>query len=156
MPQTKNWIAVAAALHARRGRDAPEGGYMQVCHGKRGPLARVQPGDRVAYYAPTIAMGGKDACRSFVSIGVVAAGEPYPFDMGGGFVPHRRDVRYVASREAPIAPLIPEFDFVEDPKRWGAKFRFGLFAIGDDDMRRIAVAMGVAPQALGLAATAPA
>lgn len=51
-----NWIAVASAEHARRGCAVPAQGYMQVCHGKRAPLQRVQPGDRVAYYAPTITL----------------------------------------------------------------------------------------------------
>ena len=134
-----NWIAVASAAHARRGR---EGGFMQVCHGKLAPIRRVRPGDRVAYYAPTVTMGGKDTCQSFVSIGLVQSGEPYPFDMGGGFVPNRRNIEYVPSQEAPIAPLLDAFEFVENRQRWGYKFRFGLFAISDHDMQLIAQAMG--------------
>ena len=35
-------------------------------------------------------------------------GEPYRFDMGGGFVPYRRDVRYVSAQPAPIAPLLDQ------------------------------------------------
>ena len=136
-----NWIAVASAEHARRGCATPAQGYMQVCHGKCAPLKRVRPGDRVAYYSPTITMGGKDKCQSLVSIGLVRAGEPYAFDMGGGFVPFRRDVAYVPAREASILPLLDQFEFVEDRSRWGYKFRFGLFKIGDGDMRLIAQAM---------------
>ena len=136
-----NWIAVASAEHARQGCAAPEQGYMQVGHGKCAPLKRVLPGDRVAYYSPTITMGGKDKCQRFVSVGVVQAGEPYAFDMGGGFVPFRRDVRYAPAQEADIAPLLDKFEFVEDRARWGYKFRFGLFKIGDGDMRLIAQAM---------------
>ena len=92
MHNTNNWIAVASAEHARRGCAQPDKGYMQVCHGKRGPLQRVAPGDRVAYYAPATTMGGKDRLQHFVSIGIVQPGEPYAFDMGGGFVPFRRNV----------------------------------------------------------------
>ena len=136
-----NWIAVASAEHARWGCATPAQGYMQVCHGKCAPLKRVLPGDRVAYYSPTITMGGKDKCQSFVSIGLVRAGEPYAFDMGGGFVPFRRDVAYIAAQEVSILPLLDEFEFVEDRSRWGYKFRFGLFKIGDGDMRLIALAM---------------
>ena len=95
-----NWIAVASAEHARRGCATPAQGYMQVGHGKCAPLKRVMPGDRMAYYAPTITMGGKDKCQSLVSIGLVRAGETYAFDMGGGFVPFRRDVAYVPARQA--------------------------------------------------------
>ena len=165
----KNWIAVASAEHARRGCATPAG-YMQVCHGKLAPIRRVQPGDRVAYYAPTVTMGGKDSCQSFISIGIVQAGEPYAFrdagppqgakapsggsaahevanvgatfDMGGGFIPFRRDVVFVPAQEASILPLLDEFEFVENRQRWGYKFRFGLFDVSDHDMRLIAQAMG--------------
>ncbi len=136
-----NWIAVASAEHARRGCEEPGHGFMQVCHGKCAPLKRVQPGDRVAYYAPAITMGGKDRLQSFVSIGIVLPGLPYAFDMGGGFVPFRRNVTYVPANEAPIAPLLDRFEFVEDRARWGCKFRFGLFMVTDVDMHLIANAM---------------
>ena len=137
----RNWIAVACAQHARRGCATPGAGYMQVCHGKVAPLQRIRPGDRVAYYAPTVTMGGKDRLQAFVSIGIVLPGSPYAFDMGGGFVPSRRDVAYVPAREAAIAPLLDALEFVDDRQRWGSKFRFGLFAVTDHDMRLIAQAM---------------
>jgi hypothetical protein len=143
-----NWIAVASAEHARRGCKEPGHGFMQVCHGKCAPLKRVRPGDRVAYYAPSVTMGGKDRLQSFVSIGIVQPGDPYAFDMGGGFVPFRRDVTYVAANEAPIAPLLEHFVFVEDRARWGYKFRFGLFSVVDADMLLIANAMQADPQLL--------
>ena len=79
--------------------------------------------------------------QAFVSIGIVLPGTPYAFDMGGGFVPSRRDVAYVPAREAAIAPLLDALEFVDDRQRWGSKFRFGLFAISDHDMRLIAQAM---------------
>ena len=145
----QHWIAVASAEHARRGRDAGPLGFMQVCHGKCAPLKRVQPGDCVAYYAPATRMGGKDKLQSFVSIGVVQPGVPYAFDMGGGFVPYRRDVQYVAAQEASILPLLDDFEFVEDRSRWGYPFRFGLFKVSAHDMRLIAGAMQVDLGALG-------
>ena len=139
---TKNWIAVASADHARRGRDEMAPGFMQLGHGKLAPLKRVHPGDRVAYYSPTVAMGANDGFKSFVSIGIVQPGEPYAFDMGG-FVPYRRNVKYLKSKEASILPLLDDFEFVENRAHWGYKFRFGLFTISDHDMRLIAQAMGV-------------
>ena len=122
---------------------------MQVCHGQCAPLKRLRAGDVVAYYAPAQTMGGKDKLQSFVSIGVVLPGEPYAFDMGGGFVPHRRDVRYVRAQAAPIVPLLDALDFVEDSQRWGYKFRFGLFEVSAADMNRIALAMRADTAALG-------
>jgi hypothetical protein len=144
-----NWIAVASAEHARRGRDESVRGFMQVGHGKLGPLKKVQPGDRVAYYAPTSAYGSPDGLQSFVSIGIVQPGEPYAFDMGG-FVPYRRDVVYLPSQEASILPLLDDFEFVENRSRWGYKFRFGMFAVSDHDMALIARAMRASLPGLGL------
>jgi hypothetical protein len=146
----RNWIAVASAEHARRGRDHVGGGFMQVGHGKRAPLKRIAAGDRVAYYAPAVTQGGTDKLQSFVSIGVVHGDEPYEADMGNGFVPWRRDVRYALATETPILPLIDQFDFVEDPKRWGYKFRFGLFEVNEHDIRLIANAMRADSRALAL------
>ena len=148
----KNWIAVASAEHARWGCAKLAGGYMQVAHGKLAPLKRVAPGDRVTYYSPTLTFGAKDNFQSFVSLGVVQAGEPYAFDMGGGFVPYRRDVAYLPAREASILPLLDQLEFVENRQRWGYKFRFGLFEINDHDMRLIARAMHADPTRLDFAA----
>src|SRR5947208_12188971 len=144
----RNWIAVASAEHARRGRDDPKGGFMQVGHGKLAPLKRISAGDRVAYYSPTTELGRADKLQSFVSIGVVHGDTPYEADMGNGFVPWRRNVRYAAAREAPILRLIDRFDFVEDPTRWGYKFRFGLFEVDEHDIRLIAGAMNADLRAL--------
>lgn len=136
-----NWIAVASAEHARWGCANQSTGYMQVCHGQCAPLKRVLPNDRVVYYAPTLTMGGKDKYQHFVSIGLVQAGLPYAFDMGGGFVPFRRDVAYVSAQEVSILPLLDRFEFVQDRARWGYPFRFGLFKISENDMRLIAKTM---------------
>ncbi|MES2942753.1 MAG: EVE domain-containing protein [Pseudomonadota bacterium] len=146
----KNWIAVASAEHARRGSATPAQGFMQVCHGKCAPLKRVLPGDRLAYYAPTLTMGGRDKLQRFVSLGLVLKGQPYADDAGGGFVPFRRDVAYVPAKEASILPLIDKFNFVENRQRWGYKFRFGIFEVNDHDMRLIAMAMGADLAGLGL------
>ena len=68
--------------------------------------------------------------------------------MGGGFVPFRRDVRYAPAREAAIGPLRDELEFVEDRSRWGYKSHFGLFKIGEGDLRLIARAMRADPDLL--------
>ena len=162
----KNWIAVASAEHARFGRDAIRG-FMQVGHGKLAPLKRIKADDRVAYYSPTAVYGVRDDLQSFVSIGVVQPGEPFAFRLLGSdtnfaaaqrAVPsgraegsanlgsdpknlYRRDVVYLLAQEAPIAPLLDDFELIENRQRWGYKFRFGLFDVSDNDMRLIAQAM---------------
>lgn len=134
-----HWIAVACAEHVARGR---RDGIMQVCHGKGGPLRRLKPGDQVVYYSPTTIMGGGEKCQSFTALGTVQAGEPYQFDMGGGFVPFRRDVAWQETGFASILPLLDQLELTAGKRNWGAPFRFGLVRISAADMAVIARAMG--------------
>jgi len=135
-----HWIAVACAEHVQRGRD---GGFMQVCHGKAAPLRRVRPGDCVVYYSPTRSFRGGDKLQAFTAIGVVAEGEPYVADMGGGFRPARRDVAWLDARPAAIAPLIDALAFTAG-RSWGMRLRAGLVAIEARDAALIGAAMGAA------------
>lgn len=135
------WIAVASAEHVRRGR---AGGFMQVCHGKAAPLRRIRPGDRVVYYSPTDRFGAADGLKSFTAIGTVLPGEPYAFDMGGGFVPFRRDVSWWPAEEAPILPLLDRLELTAGVRNWGYPFRFGLLPVSPGDFDRIAEAMRAA------------
>lgn len=138
----RHWIAVACEEHALRGaRGQP--GFMQVCHGKKAPLARVRPGDVVTYYAPTRTLGERQRRQAFVTLGRVLPSEPYLFDMGGGFVPWRRDVCYLQAQPAPIAPLLDGLGWLQDRPHWGARLRFGLVEISAAQMHCIAQAMGV-------------
>jgi hypothetical protein len=138
MTMPRNWIAVASAEHARRGREL---GIMQVCHGKAGPLRRVRPGDRVAYYSPTLMFRGTDKCQAFTAFGIVREGDVYQADTGDGFRPFRRDVAWHSISEAPIGPLLDRLDFTRGRRNWGYAFRFGLFAVSDHDMDAIAAAL---------------
>jgi EVE domain len=137
---TKFWIAVASENHVAIGRAE---GFMQVNHGKSGPLRRMQAGDVVIYYAPVQVYGGKDRLQAFVAHGRVAAGEVYQGVMGGGFTPWRRDVLWDEAREAPIAPLLSRLSFTAGRANWGQPFRWGFFEISAEDAGLIAKAMGV-------------
>ena len=116
---------------------------MQVSHGKLAPLKRIAPGDRVAFYAPTVTLGGKDKCQAFILYGVVRDGEPYQVTMSADFQPFRRDVEWLSRQEAPIAPLLDKLDFSDGKSNWGYQLRSGLVAITDHDIDLIAKAMGV-------------
>lgn len=133
------WIAVASADHVRLGRAQ---GFMQVCHGKAAPLRRLRPGDWVAYYSPSSQFGGKDKRQSFTALGRVLERPPYAFEMGGGFVPFRRDVAWQEACEAPIRPLLDRLELSRGRKGWGYPLRFGLFEISAQDMDLNAQAMG--------------
>lgn len=136
---TKAWIAVASAAHVRIGRAA---GFMQVCHGKGGPLKRITPGDTVIYYSPTVSFGGKDKLRAFTAFGTVRERAPYQADMGG-FVPWRRDVDWAEADETSVHPLLGTLSFTRGGQNWEYQLRFGLFDIPMADAGIIAQAMGV-------------
>lgn len=141
-PGPRAWVAVASSEHVQRGLRE---GFMQVCHGKAAPLRRIRPGDRVAYYSPTRHFGGSDRLQAFTALGTVQPGEVYPFDMGGGFVPFRRDVSWDplpgADAAAPIGPLLQQLSFTAGRARWGYAFRFGVLSATLQDMDLIAHAM---------------
>ncbi len=115
---------------------------MQVCHGKAAPLRRIKPEDRVIYYSPTLEFRGREKFQMFTAIGIVKPGEPYSFDMGGGFRPFRRDVAWLPAREVSILPLLAVLELTAGVGNWGYPFRFGLLAINDHDLQIIAGAMG--------------
>jgi EVE domain len=136
---TAYWIGVASRDHVRTG---VAGGFCQLCHGKAAPLRRLKAGDRIVYYSPRERMRDGGPLQAFTAIGEVAEGEPEQFDMGGGFVPFRRAVRFYAASDAPIRPLLPVLSFTRDRPNWGMVFRRGVFAVDKADYDIIAKAMG--------------
>ncbi|MGI8525244.1 MAG: EVE domain-containing protein [Pseudolabrys sp.] len=137
--EAKYWLAVASAEHVRLGR---ADGFMQLGHGKLAPLKRVRPGDRIVYYSPATAYGGKDKLQSLVAIGVIKDREPYRADLGQGLWLFRRDVAWKKAKEAPIAPLLDRLELTRGKANRGYQLRFGLINIGKRDMTLIARAMG--------------
>ena len=140
MSEQKYWIGVASQDHVAKGQ---EGGFCQLCHGKSYPLKRMRKNDWIIYYSPKKIFKEKTPHQKFTAIGRVVSNEVYQFEMAEGFIPFRKDIEFVAAREADIHPLIDELDFIRDKKRWGYKFRFGHFEISKRDFELIALAMGV-------------
>lgn len=139
------WIGVASKDHVARG---VAGGFCQLCHGKAAPLKRMQPGDWIVYYSPKIAFAGDAPCQEFTAIGEVIGDDVYSFEMAPGFVPFRRDIRFLEARATPIRPLIERLSFIRDPKRWGYAFRFGHIEMTRADFELIASRMlGDVPEA---------
>ena len=99
---TKYWIGVASHEHVQRG---VQSGFAQDCHGKIGTLKYMSEGDWLIYYSPTFTFGGKDICRCFTAIGTVDKGEPYTLEMSKDFIPWRRNVTFLKSKEVFIEPL---------------------------------------------------
>jgi hypothetical protein len=137
---TAFWVGVASRDHVMRG---VKGGFCQLSHGKSSPVERLQPGDRIVYYSPREQMGEGEPVQAFTAIGEILPGDPYRVDMGGGFEPVRRDVRFFKAHDAPIRPLLGHLSFTRGRASWGYAFRRGSFRIATDDYRVIAKAMGV-------------
>jgi hypothetical protein len=137
------WIGVVSQAHVMRG---VEGGFAQLCHGKRGPLARMRRGDWLAYYSPTTQLGAGTPLKAFTALGQLLDDDPFEFDMGGGFVPWRRRVSFVpATRVAPLELLRPVLSFTRGGASWGLLARRGHFEATLDDVRAIASGLGVSP-----------
>jgi hypothetical protein len=135
---TKYWLIVASKNHVQRGVSA---GFAQANHGKASPLRRMSRGDWVIFYSPKQEFEGNEKCQAFTAIGKVVGDVVYPFDMGGGFVPFRRDVEFASCQETPILPLIPTLSFIKDKKNWGQAFRFGFFEMPASDFELISSQM---------------
>lgn len=137
---TKYWIGVASHEHVQRGVN---GGFAQVCHGKIGTLKYMSQSDWIIYYSPTFSFGGKDACRCFTAIGTIDKEDPYTFEMSVDFIPWRRNVTFLKSKETPIEPLLEELSFIKDKKKWGFPFKRGSFEISQKDFELIAKKMEI-------------
>lgn len=136
----KYWIGVVSRDHIENGRS---GGFIQLCHGKEAPLRRIATGDRIVFYSPRQSMNAGTPLQAFTAVCDMLAEPAYRFDMGGGFIPYRRNTRFLESGIAPIAPLLGTLSFTRGQRNWGYAFRRGYFQMTADDYDVIATAMGV-------------
>jgi hypothetical protein len=128
------WITVVSRDHIERG---VAGGFMQANHGKQGPLKKLGVDDWVIFYSPKKTYGGNETLQTFTAIGQVADVEVYQYKMSEDFIPYRRNIRFYPCKETPIAPLIPDLDFITNKTSWGYQFRFGFFEIPEHDFKLI-------------------
>ncbi len=132
------WIGIASRDHVQNGvRD----GFLQLGHGKRAPVKRLQKGDYIVYYSPRATFPDGEPLRAFTAIGKVLDDEPELTEQTASFHPYRRRVRYLKSREIPIAPLLPELALTRERKNWGIVFRRSSIEITKDDFDVIRAAM---------------
>lgn len=132
------WCGVVSREHIKRGE---QGGFCQVCHGKRSPLDRMSVGDGIVFYSPTFQFRGKEKCQAFTAIGKVIGQKSYQFQMAPNFIPFRRDVEYFEAKDVSIRSMLDELDFTKGNPSWGYKLRFGHFQISRHDFELITSAM---------------
>jgi EVE domain len=142
------WLGVVSRAHVQRG---VAGGFAQLGHGRAQPLRKMRRGDWLVYYSPTLELGG-EPLRAFSALGQLADDEVFEFDMGGGFVPHRRRVAYRSTHEVPLDALKDRLLLCSRPN-WGMALRRGHLPLASQDFVLIARAMGVDHAAQRTAAT---
>lgn len=135
-----HWIGVVSRSHIRIG---VQGGFIQLNHGRKAPVRRLQADDRIVIYSPRTAYPDGQPLQAFTALGTVVSGEVYQVQMAEDFAPFRVDVAFEACTEAPIQPLIGALDFIRNKQSWGAAFRFGHLKIPEADYRRIRAAMSL-------------
>lgn len=133
-----NWINTVSRDHVELG---VRGRFTQANHGKPHILRRMARGDWIVFYSPRTIYPDGPPLQAFTAIGQVADDEPYLDPASPDGERWRRNVDFLDAHETPIRPLLEHLDFIEDKARWGYKFRFGVFKIGDDDLEVIRSAM---------------
>lgn len=139
---TAYWINTISRAHVLRG---VAGGFTQANHGKADGVRRLSRGDEIIFYSPKSDYPDGTVLQMFTALGTVTDDEPYQVEMSPDFHPYRRQVTFADCVETPIRPLIDELDFIEDKRRWGYRFRFGLFRIDRHDFELIRSAMTPSP-----------
>jgi len=134
----KYWIIVASKDHLQRGI---KDGFIQANHGKAAPLKRMRQGDFVIFYSPKLEFEKPEKLQCFTAVCKMIDENIYQQDMGGGFVPFRRNAKFLPAQDVSILPLINELTFIKDKTHWGAPFRFGTLEIPEPDFRLIASKM---------------
>ncbi|MFV9632774.1 EVE domain-containing protein [Mycobacterium neumannii] len=132
-----NWINTVSRDHVELG---VRGRFTQANHGKPTMLRRMARGDWIVFYSPRTVYPDGPPLQAFTAIGQIVDDEPY-LDASTDTERWRRNVDFLDCAETPIRPLIEHLNFIEDKSRWGYKFRFGVFKIGDADLEVIRSAM---------------
>lgn len=134
----KFWIGVACKTHVENGVTI---GICQFCHGKSAPAKRLSKGDFVIYYSSKVVMDSPEPYQKFTAIGRVVDDAPYQVDMGNGFKPFRRNIRYFTAQHLDLKPLVPLLPFIKNKNSWGFVFRYGFLEIDLESFETIANGM---------------
>jgi len=128
--EPRYWIAVASLDKVEA---AVAGGYVEVSHGKAGPLERMRPGDRVAFYSPRTRSSGGEALQSFTALGEVV--DAPLFQAAAAHQPFRRAVRWQGVTPAPVRPMLEALEFIRNKRHLGRRIPVWLPARGPRRLR---------------------
>jgi hypothetical protein len=142
MNERRYWIGVVAQDNAEA---AVEHGFIQLNYGKAAPLARMQPGDGLAFYSPRASFPDGAPLQAFTAIGRVGDGPIFEAPPAQAEPVYRRSAAWLDANPAPIKPLLDALSFIRNKAHWGAAFRFGIVRVPREDFVAIAAAMGRDP-----------
>ena len=135
------WLGVAQASHVHRGL---AGGFVQTNKGARSGIARMAPGDGIAFYSPKTDFPEGERLQQFTGIGRICDDELWQADLGD-FRPWRRRAEYeLDAHPVPIAPLLDLLDLTRGRQNWGIVLHRGQLEISSHDFGVIATEMGAA------------
>ena len=80
------------------------GGFTQANNGKPHMLKKLQTGDKIIFYSPKTAFENGEPLQAFTAVGEVSDEELYQVEMAPGFVPWRRNVKFLLFQDVPIKP----------------------------------------------------
>lgn len=135
-----SWISTLSRAHVLR---AIANGHIEAVLDRPHPLRRLDRDDRIAFYSPKTDHPDGDPLQSFTALGRVLDDEPVLWEAGPDLRGWRRGVEFLDCVQTPIRPLLDHLGFIVDKRRWGFRFRFGLFRIPDEDFAVIRQAMTV-------------
>ncbi|MGL5626625.1 MAG: EVE domain-containing protein [Candidatus Rhabdochlamydia sp.] len=108
---TKYWVGTVSKEHVFVG---VKGGFCQVCHGKKDPLARMKKGDWLVYYSPKEAFEANKPCQKFTTIREIADEDVYKFKMSDEVISFRKNITYLNDiKEQSIRPLLDKLSFTQ-------------------------------------------
>lgn len=139
----KYYIIVASKDHVQKG---VEKGFAQSGHGKKGNLKKLQKDDWVIYYSSKEKMEDKKPFQKFTAIGQVVDDDLYQKEVSPTFQPWRRNVHFYAANDLDIRPLLDDFEFITNRKKWGLHLMSGFLEIPKVDFEKIAGTMLTEPE----------
>ncbi|WP_409361541.1 EVE domain-containing protein [Bartonella heixiaziensis] len=135
----KHWIAVISRDHARL---AAEFGFLQVCHGKAGPLRKTSKGDEAFIYCPRCEMRSGKVLQTIEFQCIFKDNHVYQVEQALQFAPFRKNVIFNKQAQPIVLKEIQGLKFLTNPQ-WGMLARRGFFEITAYDAARIREAMGI-------------
>ena len=131
----KYWILVIAKEHVLTGVEAG------AIRAKSTELQLLRDGDLVFCYSPGTLFRAGEILQAFTAVARVTSDEPYQVDTAGAGHAWPLTAKFLACKETPIEPLIPQLDFIEDNADWARFLPRGMFVIEEEDATRIRDAM---------------